>query len=98
VHAEIVQDAVFHRQVLLGAARGQSGGTVENARLLDQFVPDELLAGHVDLGSVWQEVPVVHSLAAAVGAKHLGDQQFAAEQVMDGQRSGPALPAGRVGG
>ncbi len=35
--AESSQDAVFHRQVLLGAARGQSGGTPDSPRLLDHF-------------------------------------------------------------
>ena len=39
----------------------------------------------------------MHPLAAAVGPMHLGDQQFAPEQVVDGQRGRPALPAGRIG-
>ncbi len=39
----------------------------------------------------------MHALAAAVGAQHLGNQQFAPEQVMDRQRGGSALPAGRAG-
>lgn len=36
---------------------------------------------------------LVQSLATAVGPEHLGDEQVASEQV-----SGPAQPAGRVGG
>ncbi len=74
------------------AGRGRIRG------LPDHFVAAELCAGQVDHGSVWQEIPVVHALAAAVGAQHLGNQQFAPEQVMDRQRGGLALPAGRVGG
>ena len=50
------------------------------------------------IGSVGQQIPVVHALAAAVAANDLSNQQFATEQVMDCQRGGPALPAGRVGG
>jgi hypothetical protein len=42
-------------------------------------------------------IPVVDPLAAAVGPAHLGDQQLAPEQVVDGQRGNPALPAGCVG-
>jgi hypothetical protein len=88
---------VFHRQVLLGAALGQSGGTPDDPRLLDHLVAGELLAGQVDLGSVWQEIPVVHPLTAAGGPEHLGDQQLASQQVVDGQGGGTALSAGRVG-
>lgn len=51
----------------------------------------------VKLGSVGQQIPVVHTLPAAVGPEHLGDQQFAAEQVVNDQGSSPALAAGRVG-
>src|SRR5215469_18251943 len=50
------------------------------------------------IGSVGQQIPVVHALAAAVAANDLSNQQFATEQVMDCQRGGPTLPAGRVGG
>ena len=39
----------------------------------------------------------MHALAAAVGPEYVGDQQLAAEQVVDGQRGRPALPAGRIG-
>jgi hypothetical protein len=73
------KDAASHRQVLLGAALGQSGGTPDGPRLLDQLVARELLAGQVDLGSVGQQIPVVHALTAAVGPEHLGDQQFASQ-------------------
>jgi quercetin dioxygenase-like cupin family protein len=96
-NAEGSQDALSHRQVLLGTALGQSSGTGDDPRILDHLVAGELLAGPVDLGSVGQQVPVVHSLATAVGPEHLGDQQVASEQVVDGQRGRPALPTGRVG-
>jgi hypothetical protein len=55
--AESGQDPVFHRQVLLGAALGQSGGTPDDARLLDHLVAGELLAGQVDLGCIWHREP-----------------------------------------
>ena len=72
--AESSQDAVLHRQILLGAALRQSGGTPDNPRLLDYFVAGELLAGQVGLSPVGQEIPVVHALATAIGPEHLGDQ------------------------
>jgi hypothetical protein len=78
INSERGQDAVFQREVLLGAALGQSGGTPDNPWLLDHLVASELIAGQVHLGSVGQEIPVVHALAAAVGPEHLGNQQLAA--------------------
>jgi hypothetical protein len=88
---------VFHRQVRLGAAGGQSGRALDDPRLLDHLVAGELLAGQVDLGAVGQEIPVVHPLAASVRPEHLGDQELASQQVVDGQSGGSALTAGRVG-
>ena len=58
----------------------------------------ELLGGEVYLGSIRKATPPVDSLTAAISAEHLGHQQFAAEQSVDGQRGRPALTCGRLRG
>jgi hypothetical protein len=61
-------------------------------------VAGELLAGQVNLGPIRKPIPPVDPLPAAIAAQHLGHEQFAAEQVVDGQRGRPALTSGRVRG
>jgi len=97
-NAERIEDTASHRQILLSAAVWQPSGTPQDARLLDHFVVGELVASQVELGPVGQQIPVVHALAAAIAANDVSNQQVAAEQVMDYQRSRPALAAGRIGG
>jgi hypothetical protein len=91
-----VQDTISECQVLLGYTLGQPGRPQHRARLLDHFVVGELLAGQVYLGSIRKAIPPVDSLPTAINLEHLGHQQFAAEQVIDDQRSRPTLAAGRV--
>jgi len=96
--AEGMQNAVLQRQVLLGCALGRPGRPLHDARLLDQFVAGELLTGQVYLRAIRKAIPPVDSLPAAISAEHLGHQEFAAEQVVDGQRGRPALASSRIRG